>query len=412
MPAITTHSGCHIRRPPLPDQPKTHRKASNADNALEPPKRSCPCPHRCAGPKSVINHGNNHPELSIRPPPKPCPLAWSKHSGPMTSSTEEEIFEASFSRRSSMIPATSDIAIDQQSHPSHVQLADGTSLTCAKFCLLADEEVSADIQEGDVESGKHFIMNPNAISQSQTNDLNGRNVNDQGTSATCTESHDAGYSNKDHGKDTSGTSTESRYPEEGRNDDGHKTSATSTNSRPHRSGGIESYAPDCSAGEESSPSISDWAVDEAQRKKAQQTADHDIAANHGEDDEASSEADPPSPPQLMAKQKQKLKVTVEVDEHHGSKDEDDEDFVKTKGRMPQVGILKVQELGKKTLEAARTLGQEYGKSAWTILIKARVDYEGYPQGVSMEPTPDMWFAATHPLPKGVSGVVLPEDIKA
>lgn len=57
-----------------------------------------------------------------------------------------------------MIPATSDIAIDQQSCLSHVQLADGTLFTHAEFCLLADEEVSADIQEGDVESGKHFIM--------------------------------------------------------------------------------------------------------------------------------------------------------------------------------------------------------------------------------------------------------------
>ncbi|KAG2083551.1 uncharacterized protein F5147DRAFT_782873 [Suillus discolor] len=377
MPAITTRSGCHIRHPPLPDQHKTRRKASNADNALEPPKRSCP--RRRAGPKSVIDHGDDHPELSIRPPPKPRPLAQSKRSGPMTSSAEEEIFEASFSRRSSMIPATSDIAIDQQSHPSHVQLADDTSLTHAKFCLLADEEVSADIQEGDVESGKHFIM---------TNDLNGRNVNDQGTSGETYSLFR--YSNKDHGKDTSGTSTKSRYPEEGGNDDGHKTSATSTNGRPRRSGGVKSYAPDRSAGEESSPSDSDWAVDEEQRKKAQQTTDHDIAVNHGEDDEAPSEADPPSPP---------------------SEDEDDKDFVKTKGRMPQVGILKAQELGKKTLEAARTLGQEYGKSARTILIEA-----GLTMKATHKESPwnqhQTWFTATHPLPKGVSGVVSPEDVKA
>ncbi|KAG2074338.1 hypothetical protein BDR04DRAFT_1151411 [Suillus decipiens] len=370
-----------------------------------------PHPRHCAGPKSVIDHGNDHPELSIHPPPKPHPLAWSKHSGPMTSSAEEEIFEASFSRYSSMIPATSNIAIDQQSHPSHVQLADGTLLTHAKFCLLADEEVSADIQEAPTPvTGEHATTvseNLNAISQSQTNNLNGRNVNDQGTSATCTESHDAGYSNKDHGKDTSGTSTESCYPEEGGNDDGHKTSATSTNGCPHRSGGIKSYAPDCSAGEESSLSDSDWAVDEVQWKKVQQTADHDIAANHSEDNEASSEVDPPSPLQLMAKQKQKLKVMVEVDEHHGSEDEDDEDFVKTKGRIPQVGILKVQELGKKTLEAARTLGQEYGKSAQTILIKAGLTMKATHKE-SLWNQHQTWFTAT------VSPVLITfvEDIKA
>ncbi|KAG1820764.1 hypothetical protein EV424DRAFT_1347026 [Suillus variegatus] len=218
-------------------------------NALKPPKWSCPHPHprRHAGPKSIINHSNNHPELSICPPPKPHLLAQSKCSGPMTSSTEEEIFEAT------PTPVTGEHA------------------------TTASE-------------------NPHAISQSQTNNLNGRNVNDQGTSATCTESHDAGYSNKDHGKDTSGTSTESCYPEEGGNDDGHKTSATSTNGRLCRSGGVKSYASDCSAGEKSSPSDSDWAVDKEQQKKAQQTTDQNIAVNHGEDDEASSKADPPSPP--------------------------------------------------------------------------------------------------------------------
>ncbi|KAG2048981.1 hypothetical protein BDR06DRAFT_975569 [Suillus hirtellus] len=187
--------------------------------SMESPKRSRPRPHPCrrAGPKTVI--GDDHSELSTHPPPKPRPLAQSKCSGPMTSSAEEEIFEASFSRHSSIIQKTSDIAIDQQPCLSDVQLADGTSLTCAEFCLLADQQVSADIQEGDVESGKHFIMllHPLLENTPLLND------NDQGTSATCTESHNARYSNEDHGKDASGTSTELHYPEDGRNDDGHKT---------------------------------------------------------------------------------------------------------------------------------------------------------------------------------------------
>ncbi|KAG1887882.1 hypothetical protein F4604DRAFT_1916759 [Suillus subluteus] len=113
----------------------------------------------------------------------------------------------------------------------------------------------------------------------------------------------------------------------------------------------------------------------------------------------------------MAKQKRKVKVTVEANEHHGSKDEDDEDFVKTKGRMPQVGILKAQELGKKKLEATKTLGQEYGKSVWTILIKAGLAMKAT-RKESLWNQHQMWFAATHPLPKGVSGVVSPEDVKA
>ncbi|KAG1887887.1 hypothetical protein F4604DRAFT_1916778 [Suillus subluteus] len=133
-----------------------------------------------------------------------------------------------------------------------------------------------------------------------------------------------------------------------------------------RSGGVKSYAPDRSAGEESSPSNSDWAVDKEQRKKVQQTTDHDIA------------------------QKRKVKVTVEANEHHGSKDEDDEDFVKTKGRMPQVGIFK----------GARAWEEEAG-----LAMKAT-------RKESLWNQHQMWFAATHPLPKGVSGVVSPEDVKA
>jgi len=69
----------------------------------------------------------------------------------MTSSAEEEIFKATFSRRSSMIQKTPNVATDQQSRPSHVQLADGTSLTCAEFNSLADEEIFADTQDGDVQ---------------------------------------------------------------------------------------------------------------------------------------------------------------------------------------------------------------------------------------------------------------------
>ncbi|KAG2050304.1 hypothetical protein BDR06DRAFT_1011458 [Suillus hirtellus] len=313
MPAVTTRSGRHIRRPPLPDQIKTHRKASDADDI-----------------KAI--HGISKMVTPLPPPP--------------LSHWPQDCYRRQPFRAST--PVTGEHAT-----------------TASK--------------------------NPNAISQSQTNDLNGRNDNDQGTSATCTESHDAGYSNEDHGKDASGTSTESHYPEDGGNDDGHKTLATYTNGHPHRSGGVKSYAPDRSA--------------------AQQTSDHDVAANYGEDDEDSSEADPPSPPQLTAKKKRKLKAMVEVNEHHGSEDEDDKDFAKTKGRMPQVGILKVQELGKKMLEAAKTLGQEYGKSARTILIKA-----GLTMKATCKESPwnqhQTWFAATHPLPKGVLGVVSPEDVKA
>lgn len=62
----------------------------------------------------------------------------------MTSSAEEEIFEASFSRRSSMIQKAPDVATDQPSRPFHSH--------------LADEEVPADTQDDDVESSIVFIV--------------------------------------------------------------------------------------------------------------------------------------------------------------------------------------------------------------------------------------------------------------
>jgi hypothetical protein len=51
-----------------------------------------------------------------------------------------------------MIQKTPDVDTDQQSSPSHVRLADGTSLTRAEFDSLADEELCADTQDGDVET--------------------------------------------------------------------------------------------------------------------------------------------------------------------------------------------------------------------------------------------------------------------
>ncbi|KAG1838869.1 hypothetical protein DFJ58DRAFT_845911 [Suillus subalutaceus] len=278
----------------------------------DPPKRHRTRHH--ASPKSVVDDPEESFATCHRPPPKPRPLAWSKCSGPMTSSAEEEIFEAT--------PA-----------------------------LVAEANTTAASED------------PNTTTQSQSNNPNG------GTSATSTESHNAGHGSNDHCKDTSTICAESHSTEHGGNDDGQKTSTTSANGCPCRSGGIKSYAPDRSNSGESSPSDSDWAAGQEQLKKAWQAAAN-AGVNDGDNDEGSPATDPPSPPRLTSTQKQKSKVMAEVNEHNGSKDDDDEDFVKTKGRLPQAGILKAQELGKNTLEAARALGKEYGKSVRTILIEA------------------------------------------
>ncbi|KAG1856150.1 hypothetical protein F4604DRAFT_1932007 [Suillus subluteus] len=319
------------------------------------------------------------------PPPKPCPLAWSKCSGPMTSSAEEGIFEASFSRCSSMIQKTPDVNTDQQSSPSHVQLADGTSLTRAEFDSLADEELCADTQDGDVETTPALVAeahsttaskDPNPASEIQSNDPNG------GTSATPTESHNTGHGSKDHGKDTSAACAEAHSAEDGGNN-----SATPATGCLRRSCGVKSYAPD----------RNDAAVD--------------AAANDGDNHKGVPASNSPSPSQLTATQKQKSKVMVDVNENNDSKDEDDEDFVKIKGRIPQAGILKAQELGKNMVEAARAIGKEYGKSARTILIEAGLTMKAT-RKESLWNQHQTWFAATCPPPKGASGAVSPADLKA
>ncbi|KAG2101586.1 uncharacterized protein F5147DRAFT_776589 [Suillus discolor] len=358
------------------------------------------------------NNDNDPQESSIthhRPPPKPRPLAWSKRSGPMTSSAEEGIFEASFSRCSSMIQKTPDVATDQQSCPSHVQLADGTSLTRAEFASLADEEICADTQDGNIETTAPALVteahsttaskDPNPASEVQSNDPNG------GTSATPTESHNTGHGSKDHGKDTSAARAESHSAEDGGNN-----SAIPATGRPRRSCGVMSYAPDRNDGEDSSPSDSDWAANQELCKKAQRAA-VDAAANDGDNDDGSPASNPPSPSRLTARQKQKSKVMVDVNEHNDSEDEDDEDFVKIKGRIPQAGISKVQELGKNTMEAARAIGKEYGKSARTILIEAGLTMKAT-RKESLWNQHQTWFAVTCPPPKGVSGAVSPADLKA
>ncbi|KAG2139152.1 uncharacterized protein EDB93DRAFT_1253077 [Suillus bovinus] len=303
---------------------------------MQTPSRH-PHARRRAGPKSVMvgdDNDDDDPQESsttrCHPPPKPHLLAWSKHSGLMTSSAEEEIFEA-----------------NQQSSLSHVQLADGTSLTRAEFNSLADEELCANTQDGNVETTAPALVaevhsttaskDPNPASEIQSNDPN------DGTSATPTESHNTGHGRKDHGKDTS--------------------------------------------------------------------AAVDTAANDGDDDEAVPASNFPSPSRLTATQKQKSKVVVDINGNNDSKDKDDEDFVKIKGRIPQAGISKAQELGKNTLEAAREIGKEYGKSARTIFIEA-----GLTMKATRKESPwnqhQTWFVATCPLPKGVLGAVLPADLKA
>lgn len=188
-------------------------------------------------------------------------------------------------------------------------------------------------------------------------------------------------------------------------EDGGNNSATPATGRPRRSCGVKSYAPDRNDGEESSPSDSDWAADQELRMKAQRAA-VDAAANDGDDNEGVPASNSPSPSWLTATQKQKSKVMVDFNENNDSEDEDDKDFVKIKGRIPQAGISKAQELGKNMLEAARAIGKEYGKSARTILIEA-----GLMMKATRKESPwnqhQTWFAATCPPPKGASGAVSP-----
>ncbi|KAG1822593.1 uncharacterized protein BJ212DRAFT_1296608 [Suillus subaureus] len=110
---------------------------------------------------------------------------------------------------------------------------------------------------------------------------------------------------------------------------------------------------DHSDGAESSPSDSNWAADEEKRKKAARPSaiDRKGKAKAKAFDEGDND-------------KQDYNEEQEVNE-----DKSDEGPAK-KGRLPLEAVSKVQELGQTTIEAAKALGIEYGKSARVILIEA------------------------------------------
>jgi hypothetical protein len=150
---------------------------------------------------------------------------------------------------------------------------------------------------------------------------------------------------------------------------------------------------DHSDGAESSPSDSDWAANEEKRKKAAHPSANDEDDNDGDGDPS------PSPPRLSRKQKGKGRAKAvdedDDDEQEVNEDRTDEGPAK-KGRLPLEVVLKAQELGRTTVEAAKALGKVYGKSARVILIEA-----GLAMRVTRKESPwnqhQTWFKTIHPI---------------
>ncbi|KAJ8587513.1 hypothetical protein M405DRAFT_863664 [Rhizopogon salebrosus TDB-379] len=107
----------------------------------------------------------------------------------------------------------------------------------------------------------------------------------------------------------------------------------------------------------------------------------------------------PSPPQLSRKQKGKGRAKVfdedDNDEQEVNEDRTDEGPAK-KGRLLLEVVLKAQELGQTTVEAAKVLVKVYGKSARVILIEA-----GLAMRVTRKESPwnqhQTWFKTIHPI---------------
>ncbi|KAG1882246.1 hypothetical protein F4604DRAFT_1921988 [Suillus subluteus] len=352
-----------------------------------PPER--PKPRRRAGPKSVVSNENGEERSVRRPRPKPRPLPRSSAlSGPRTSSAEEEVFLSNFSRRQSIIQNKSDytnpeadtdgVATDAPTPGRNsVDVTAGEKNTPVSTAHSQSDKpkdaanVCKDTSASIAQSVSNIAVAPpprrsdatkttpptpvhEAPSQHHSGDVT---AGDKGTSASTAHQSDKPKDATNVCKDTSASTAQSE-------------SNIAVAPRPRRSGAARSYTHDHSDGAESLPSDSDWATDEEKRKKAARPS-----AVDGDDNDGGS---PPSPLRLTRERKGKGRAK-EFDDDDDEQDYNDEQEVNEdksdegpakKGRLPLEAVLKAQELGRTTVEAAKALGKEYGKSARVILIEA------------------------------------------
>ncbi|KAG1882377.1 hypothetical protein F4604DRAFT_1921545 [Suillus subluteus] len=391
------HSSTASPRSPTP----SYGEATSA--FFTPPER--PKPRRRAGPKSVVSNKNGE-----EPRPLPRSSAWL---GPRTSSAEEEVFLSNFSRRQSIIQNKSNytnpeadtdgVATDgdeESGKPlsfaptpgrNSVDVTAGeknTPVSTAQSQLdkpKGADNVCKDMSASVAQSISNIAVAPppcrsdatkttpptpvhEAPSQHHSGDVT---AGDKGTSASTAHQSDKPKDATNVCKDTSASTAQSE-------------SNIAVAPRPRRSGAAKSYTHDHSDGAESSPSDSDWAADEEKRKKAAHPSAVDGKGRAKEFDDDDDEQD-------------------YNDDQEVNEDKSDEGPAK-KGRLPLEAVLKAQELGRTTVEAAKALGKEYGKSARVILIEA-----GLVTKATRKESPwnqhQMWFKTFSPPSEG-------QDIKA
>ncbi|KAG1738080.1 uncharacterized protein EDB91DRAFT_1082840 [Suillus paluster] len=377
----TTRSGRNARPSPLPDGTLPR----NMTKTRTPPER--PKPRRRAGPKSVISNENGEE-------PHPLPRS-SARSGPRTSSAEEEVFLSNFSRRQSIIQNKSDYTnpeADTDGVATDGDEESGKPLSFAptpgrnsvdvtageKNTSVSTAQSQSDKPKGAANVCKDMSVLLASVAQSVSNiavapphttpptpvheapsqhHSGDVTAGDKGTSASTAHQSDKPKDATNICKDTSASTAQSE-------------SNIAVAPRPHRSGAAKSYTHDHSDGAESSPSDSDWAADEEKRKKVARPSAVDGDGNDG--------GPPPSPLRLTRERKGKGRAKefdddddeqYYNDDQEVNEDKSDEGPAK-KGRLPLEVVLKAQELGRTTVEAAKALGKEYGKSARVILIEA------------------------------------------
>ncbi|KAG1812795.1 uncharacterized protein BJ212DRAFT_1482864 [Suillus subaureus] len=323
---LTTCSGHQSKAPLRADQLSTSKDGNKAHSRSAPKSANVPCTQ-----------------------PKPHPLPRSKHSDPLTSSAEEDIFFSNFAR-CSFIRNKSNNASEEPKN----QLPDSNFTNSYHLLTTADD--FADDMDNDTQQVEASLEDDSAVP---------RNESDTGTgispAATNKRETTATQSNGEHGSNIAMNNRVNVAVSSSNEPNGHAAvnerrinaspfntdSVIQTNERenaaahhPCRSSAQKSYLPsDKGKFVESSGSDSDWAATE---ERAKQWAEAE-ADNNDDDSEGCNKED---------------------------KLEDGDKMMHKVGRLSKEAILAVHDFGKRVQEEATDIGKRFGKHWQVILMEA------------------------------------------
>ncbi|KAG1722128.1 hypothetical protein EDB19DRAFT_1916856 [Suillus lakei] len=330
MPLVT-HSGCQTKAPPLPDYVRSYMSKDQmaAKSDVDGNQQT----HSHAGLKSVMNtQTQDHAH----------PLPRSEHSGPMTSSAEEEFFFSNFSRHSllgrkkpSDVDEGPEVQLSDTANGS-TNGADGNEPSAG----LKEDGTSNDANEDSV---MHHREKTALLSKGECG----------GAAATNEGERDAGLSDGECGGTTMMNERERDAVPSDSGCDGtavtnkqEKTAVAPTTIRPRRSGAHKSYAP----GHESEPTESSGSDNPARLFRLSANDKQKgpaVADDHGDD--------------------------ADADAKGGDEDQTSEDGDRAThkaGRLSKEGVLKMEEFGKRVMAEATAIGKEFGKHRRVILLEA------------------------------------------